>query len=213
MSREKIVVELTAQEVGHIFAGLHLVVLALKHAVRNVGWADIVEICTDRGKNELLSDGGLDELRERLKAAPPAEVGTPLPKDVAERLHRWGDKDNLYDAFVDSFLNAYDQDGFAFGERFFYNPETGKTYRTQLTLEIEDSDPPDEDTCPRCGEPTADATDIPDDVICDVCGWSRSGVRRCVRCGSREDLVPDDAVCTKCRAPGLGDGQGGGGNG
>ena len=49
-----------------------------------------------------------------------------------------------------------------------------------------------------------DATDDPDDAICEVCGWSRSGVRRCIRCGDIDDLVPDDAVCTKCRAPGPG---------
>ena len=125
-----------------------------------------------------------------------------IPKEVADRLHRWGDKDDLLSSFEDAFLNAYDQDGFAFGERYFYDPETGKTYRTQVTLEIEESEPPDEDTCPECGHELADATDIPDDAICDACGWSRSGVRRCIRCGSREDLVPDDAVCRKCRAPG-----------
>jgi hypothetical protein len=68
-----------------------------------------------------------------------------------------------------------------------------------LKLEIEESEPPDEDTCPRCGEGLADATDIPDDVICDLCGWSRSGVRRCVRCGGRDELEPDNAVCLKCR--------------
>jgi hypothetical protein len=122
-----------------------------------------------------------------------------IPKETLERLHRWGDKEDLFSTFEEAFLNAYDQDGFAYGERFFYDPETGKTYRTQLKLEVDESEPPDEDTCPECGGDLADATDIPDDVICDTCGWSRSGVHRCVRCGSREDLVPGDAVCARCR--------------
>jgi hypothetical protein len=192
---KKVTVELTTQEVGHILAGLHLVVLALKHAVSGVAWADVVEVCTDRGRSELLGDGEIDELRERLTAAPPAV----LAKKVAERLHRWGDRDALFTDVEDAFLNAYDQDGFTFREQFFYDPGTGKVYRTQLKLEIDESDPPDEDTCPECGHELADATDIPDDVICDVCGWSRSGVRRCIRCGGRDNLVPDDAVCSKCR--------------
>jgi rubredoxin len=69
-------------------------------------------------------------------------------------------------------------------------------------LEIEETEPPDEGTCPRCGHDLAEATDIPDDMLCDVCGWSRSGVRRCIRCGGRDDLVPDEAVCAKCRKGG-----------
>jgi len=209
----KVAVELTAQEAGHILAGLHLVVLALKHAVHGVAWADIVEVCTDRGKNNLLGDDEIDELRERLRAAPTAKAHEPLPKEVAERLHRWGDRDSLYADFEDRFLNAYDQDGFTFGECFFYDPETGKAYQSWLKLEIEETEPPDEDTCPSCGHDLADATDIPDDAICDVCGWSRSGVRRCIRCGARDGLVPDDAVCAKCRGPGLEDGERGGGSG
>jgi hypothetical protein len=124
---------------------------------------------------------------------------TSLPNEVAARLHRWGDKDDLYADFVDRFLTAYDQDGFTFGERFFFDPETGKTYQTWLKLEIEETEPPDEDTCPRCGGELTDATDMPDDAVCDACGWSRSGVRRCIRCGGRDNLVPDDAVCSKCR--------------
>jgi hypothetical protein len=129
-------------------------------------------------------------------------TATTLPKEVAERLHRWGDKDDLYEAFVEAFANAYDQDGFEFGERYFYDPETRKAYRTQLTLEIDEVEPPDEDTCPECGEGLADATDIPDDVICDVCGWSRSVVQRCIRCGTRdpEQVVPGDGVCKRCRS-------------
>jgi hypothetical protein len=126
-------------------------------------------------------------------------AGTTLPKEVADRLHRWGDRDDLYADFVERFLTVYDQDGFEFGERDFYDPETGKTYRTQLTLEIDEVEPPDDDTCPECGGDLADATDIPNDAICEACGWSRSGVRRCIRCGGREHLVPDDAVCAKCR--------------
>jgi len=122
-----------------------------------------------------------------------------LPREVAERLHRWGDRDDLFGSFEEAFLNAYEQDGCAFGERYFHDPETRKTYRTQLVLEIDESDPPEEDTCPECGEGLADATDIPDDAICEVCGWSRSGIRRCIRCGGRDDLVLADAVCSKCR--------------
>jgi hypothetical protein len=206
----KVAVELTAREVGHVLAGLHLVVLALKHALRGVAWADIVEVCTDRGRSKLLDDGEIDDLRERVKAAPPAP-GAPLPKEVADRLHRWGGRDDLFSDFEDAFLNVYDQDGFAFGERYFYDPETRKTYQSWLKLEIDEVEPPDDDSCPECGEGLADATDIPDDAICDACGWSRSGVRRCIRCGTRdpERLQPDDAVCKRCRAPGPGREEGG----
>lgn len=128
-----------------------------------------------------------------------ARIGTIIPKEVADRLHRWGDKDDLYADFVDRFLTAYDQDGFTWGERYFYDPETRKTYRTWLSLEIEEVEQPDDDSCPECGEGLADATDIPDDAICESCGRSRSGIRRCIRCGARDDLVPGDAVCANCR--------------
>ncbi len=138
-------------------------------------------------------------VQQHLGGAQPPETGTTVPKDVADRLHRWGDRDDLYSDFVDRFLAAYDQDGFTWGEQFFCDPETRKTYRTQLTLEIDEVEPPDDDSCPECGEGLADATDIPDDVVCESCGWSRSGIRRCIRCGGREDLVPGDAVCSKCR--------------
>jgi hypothetical protein len=194
----KVAVELTAREVGHVLAGLHLVVLALKHALRGVAWADIVEICTDRGLHRLLDDAGIDELRERLKSAPQAL----LPKEVAERLHHWGDKDAPFSDFEDAFLCAHDLDGLGFGERYFYDPETRKAYQAWLKLEIEEVEPPDEDTCPECGGDLADATDIPDDAICEACGWSKSGVRRCIRCGGKDGLEPDDAVCRRCRAPG-----------
>ncbi|MDI7269397.1 MAG: hypothetical protein QME96_15525 [Myxococcota bacterium] len=122
-----------------------------------------------------------------------------IPKEVAERLHRWGDKDDLFTDFEEVFLTAYEQDSLTFGECLFYDPETGKAYRTQLVLEIDESDPPDEDTCPLCDYGLADATDIPDDAICEVCGGSRSGVRRCIRCGATDDLPTDDAVCRRCR--------------
>lgn len=212
----KVEVNLTEQEVGHILAGLHAVVLVLKRAEANITWTNIIELCTYRGKNKLLSDGEIDELRERLKAAPPAKVRTPVSKEMLDRLHRWGDRDETYRSYENSFLDVYDQKDEFFGERFFYDPETRKMYRTwlkleieavdrtRLKLEIEAVDPDegaDEETCPCCGEDLADATDIPDDVICDVCGWSRSGIRRCIRCGTRDKLVPDDAVCPKCRAP------------
>ena len=139
-------------------------------------------------------------VQQHLAGVQSAKTGTTVTKEMADRLHRWGDKDDLYSDFVDRFLTAYDQDGFEFGERFFYDPETRKTYRTQLTLEIDEVDPPDEDTCPECGAELADATDIPDDAICDFCGWSRSGVRRCIRCGGRGGLMPNDAVCKRCRS-------------
>lgn len=125
-----------------------------------------------------------------------------LPKPVADRLHRWGDKDCTYGDFVDRFqVTYYDTDGIEFGERYFYDPETRKTYQTRLKLKIEQSEPPNEDTCPECGEGLADAMDIPDDVICDACGWSRSGVRRCIRCGTKDGtkLVEGDSVCMECR--------------
>ncbi|MBN1772539.1 MAG: hypothetical protein JXB32_14815 [Deltaproteobacteria bacterium] len=98
-----------------------------------------------------------------------------IPKEVADRLHRWGDRDDLYSDFVDRFLTAYDQDGFAWGERDFYDPETRKTYRTQLKLEIDEVDPPDDDSCPECGEGLVDALDSPDELVCDVCGFRRRG--------------------------------------
>ncbi len=138
-------------------------------------------------------------VQRHLAEPQPAPAGKALPREVADRLHRWGDKDDLYSDFVDRFLTAYDQDGFTWGERYFYDPETRMTYRTQLTLEIDEVEPPDEDACPECGEGLADATDMPDDAVCESCGWSRSGVRRCIRCGGRENLVPGDAVCPRCR--------------
>ena len=193
------IASLSARELGHVLAGLRLLQAARHHSV------DIEDIITNGGAHEPMAPGEIDDLCERLNlASAGAAAGTDrsLPKEVAERLHRWGNRDALFTDVEDAFLNAYDQDGFVFGEQFFYDPETRKTYRTQLTLEIDLSDPPDEDTCARCGEGLADATDIPDDVICDVCGWSRSGVRRCIRCGTRdpEQLVPDDAVCKRCRS-------------
>jgi len=204
----KVEVNLTEQEVGHILAGLHAVVLVLKRAEANIAWTNIVELCTYRGKNKLLSDGEIDELRERLKAALPVKARTSVSKEMLDRLHRWGDRDETYRSYEDSFLDSYDQKDEFFGERFFYDPEARKMYHTWLKLEIEAVDPDkgaDAEICPCCGEELADATDIPDDVICDVCGWSRSGIRRCIRCGTRDGLVPDDAVCPKCRAsdPGM----------
>lgn len=138
-------------------------------------------------------------VQQHLAGVQQPETGTTVTEEVAERLHRWGDRDDLYSDFVDRFLTAYDQDGFTWGEQYFHDPKTQRTYQTWLKLEIEEVEPPDDDSCPECGEELVDATDIPDDIICDACDWSRSGIRRCIRCGSREDLMPGDAVCAKCR--------------
>jgi hypothetical protein len=186
-------VHMDARELSHVLAGLRLLQTLRQHS------ADLGDIATDGGAHESMTLEEIDDLCERLNVSRLAEGNSTLPKEVADRLHKWGDKDDLYSAFEEAFLNAYDQDGFTWGERYFYDSETGKAYQTWLALEIEEVDPPDEDTCPLCGGELADATDIPDDAICDVCGWSRSGVRRCVRCGGREDLVPGDAVCARCR--------------
>jgi hypothetical protein len=186
-------VRVSARELAHVLAGLRLL-----QSTRQPS-ADLGDIATDGGTHEPMAPGEIDELCEKLNVSQLGEAQPTLPKDVADRLHRWGDRDELYTDFVDRFLTAYDQDGFTWGERYFYDPETGKTYQTWLALEIEEVDPLDEGICPLCGGELADATDIPEDVICDVCGWSRSGVPRCVRCGGREDLVPGDAVCTRCR--------------
>lgn len=132
------------------------------------------------------------------------DVDLTLPKEVAERLHAFGDSDTLFSDVEDAFLQSCDREAFSSWERSWYDPETKKVYRTYLKLCVEQSRPDEvpEDECPECGEPTADATDIPDDSICDACGWSKSGVRRCIRCGTKdpERLVEGDAVCSKCRA-------------
>ncbi|MBI5486481.1 MAG: hypothetical protein HY905_04035 [Deltaproteobacteria bacterium] len=190
----KVVVELTERQRRHLLDGLRLLLMLVERYPRGKG--------TSAGVKRPVTIDEITVLDALINAAPRGTAQKLLPKEVAERLHRWGDRDDLYGAFEDAFANAYDQDEFEFGERDFYDPETGKSYRTQLALDIDESEPPDEDTCPECGGELADATDIPDDAICDACGWSRSGVRRCIRCGGHDGLVSGNAVCATCWAPG-----------
>lgn len=124
-----------------------------------------------------------------------------LSKEIADRLHLFGKQDVSYRDVEESFLWRdaagvfEDEMGL---ERVFFDPVTGKAYQTVVRFDVIETEI-DQDVCPRCNETLVDATDIPADVICDICGWSRSGIRRCIRCGGRDDLVPDDAVCRKCR--------------
>lgn len=135
----------------------------------------------------------------------PIDLPSEITKEVAERLHEHGNRDVLYIDIADQFVDVAETE-FSGWERDWYDPDTRKHYCSWLQLQIEvlDEDLVPEDTCPQCGGDLADATDIPDDAICDVCGWSRSGVRRCIRCGTEnpKKLEDDDAVCRECRAAG-----------
>lgn len=123
-----------------------------------------------------------------------------LPGEVAGRLHEFGNRDRTFEDFSDDFGRIYSW------ERDWLDPETGKVYHTYLRLCVEEvrSDSMPEDKCPECGEPVADDTEdaTGKSKLCDVCGWSTSGVRKCIRCGTRDPalLVKGDAVCRKCRA-------------
>jgi hypothetical protein len=165
----EVLVRVSARELAHVLAGLRLL-----QSTRQTS-SDLNDIATDGGTHEPMAPGEIDELCEKLNVSRLGEGQPTLPKDVAERLHRWGDKDSLYTDVEDAFLNAYDQDGFVFGEQFFYDPETRKAYQTWLQLKIEETEPPDDDTCPECGEGLTDALDVPGDQVCDVCRYRKRG--------------------------------------
>lgn len=123
---------------------------------------------------------------------------THVPKEVTDRLHRWGEKDEPYTDYEERFTDVCDQDS---GYQYFYDPKTGKTYEAQLVLRLDEVDPPAEDVCPSCGETTYADPDTEGGMLCDLCGWSTSGIRRCARCGTGDpkQLVKGDGVCKKCR--------------
>ena len=139
----KLVVELTERQRSRLLDGLRLLRMLIE---RYPSGKD-----ASPGVKRPVTINEINVLDALLNTASQGTVQKILPKDVAERLHRWGDKDDLYGAFEAAFSNAYDQDGFEFGGGDFFEPETGRSYRTQLTLEIDEVEPPDEDTCPGAG--------------------------------------------------------------
>lgn len=127
---------------------------------------------------------------------PLAAAASPtLPREVADRLRSW-DEDGLYTDMVDRFYQDLCTGRFSGWEGVWVDPETHRVYRSFITLDIQEVELVD-DECPIDGEALVSIEGAPE-PLCQSCGWTKSGKRRCTVCGV-EVAAAGDTVCESCQ--------------
>ena len=149
-------------------------------------------------------DEEADALSERLRTLEPAAPGSTisavepsLTKEVADRLHQWGDGEDMFVDTEDSFLMRVEQGEFSRWEMDWYDPHTRKVYHTFMHLGIDPLDVKDVDDCPMDGSSLVSMEGVKES-FCQECGWSVSGIRHCAECGGVEGLKNGYTSCTAC---------------